>query len=130
MNNLKLLRLSLVAVWLMTGLVSLIELRGQSTTLLMAAGMTNAAWMDALIWSGGLLDVLLGLALWFVPRRGIYWCALLSMILMTILATLLSPSLWLHPLGPLIKNIPLAAIFWVLIQSTAPYRETPQKESP
>jgi DoxX-like family len=118
MGNLKLLRLSLVVVWLITALVSLIELRGQSAALLMAAGLTNTAWMDALIWSGALLDAALGLALWLVPRKSVYWCALLSMALMTLVATLLSPSLWLHPLGPLLKNIPLAAMFWVLIQST------------
>lgn len=42
--------------------------------------------------------------------------ALLSMLLMSAIATLLLPSLWLHPLGPLLKNIPLAAMFWILIQ--------------
>jgi DoxX-like family len=98
-GSLRLLRLSLVMVWLITGLVSLIKLRGQSAALLMAAGMTNPAWMDALVWSGTLLDAALGSALWLIPRKSVYWCALLSMLLMTVVATLLSPSLWLHPLG-------------------------------
>jgi DoxX-like family len=129
MGNLKLLRFSLVVVWLITGLVSLIELRGQSAALLLAAGMTNPAWIDTLIWSGAALDAALGLALWLIPRKSVYWCALLSMLLMTVIATLLSPSLWLHPLGPLLKNIPLAAMFWVLIQSTNPHLEMNKKES-
>lgn len=116
MGHLNLLRLSLVVVWLATGFVSLIELRGQSADLLAAAGMTNPLWIDVLIWSGAVLDVALGLALWLIPRASVYWCALASMTAMTLVATLLSPTLWLHPLGPLLKNIPLAAMLWVLIQ--------------
>ena len=117
MGHLKLLRMSLVVVWLVTALVSVLELRGQSAGLLKAAGMTNLAWIDALIWAGAALDLLLGLALWLLPRASVYWCALGSMVVMTIVASLMLPSLWLHPLGPLLKNIPLAAMLWVLIQS-------------
>jgi hypothetical protein len=35
---------------------------------------------------------------------------------MTLLATLIHPAWWLHPFGPLTKNLPIAAILWVLIQ--------------
>jgi hypothetical protein len=79
--------------------------------------MTNLEWIDALIWAGVALDALLGLALWLMPRVSVYWCALASMGVMTFVATLMLPSLWLHPLGPLLKNIPLAAMLWVLIQT-------------
>ena len=36
------------------------------------------------------------------------------MLVMTALASVLDPSLWLHPLGPLTKNVPIAAALWVL----------------
>lgn len=117
-TQLKLLRLSLVVVWLVTGLVSIIELHGQSTTLLANAGMINQLWIDVLIWSGAVVDLALGLALWVAPSVRVYVCALASMVVMTIVATLLTPSLWLHPLGPLLKNFPLGVIFWILIQNT------------
>jgi hypothetical protein len=129
MGHLKLLRLSLVVVWLVTGIVSLIELRGQSAALLAAAGMTNPMWIERLVWSGVALDVALGLALWLMPRASIYWCALASMTAMTLVATVLSPTLWLHPLGPLLKNIPLAVMFWVLIQSTQSQTTTAKDSS-
>lgn len=115
--QLKLLRLSLVVVWLVTGLVSIIELRGQSTALLANAGMKNQLWIDVLIWSGAVVDLALGMALWVAPSVRVYVCALTSMAVMTIVATLLTPSLWLHPLGPLLKNFPLGVIFWILIQN-------------
>ena len=40
--------------------------------------------------------------------------ALAVMIGMTLAATAIDPSWWLHPLGPLTKNPPIAAILWVL----------------
>jgi hypothetical protein len=117
MEALRTLRLSLVAVWLVTGVVSLIELHGQSADLLKSAGLTQPFWIDALIWGGAGLDLLLGFALWWVPRKSVYGIALASMCLMTLIATLLSPSLWLHPLGPLLKNIPIAAVLYALIRA-------------
>ena len=117
MEHLKLFRFSLVIVWLVTAVVSAIELRGQSAGLLQAAGLTSPGWMEAIIWAGVALDALLGMALWLMPRASVYWCALASMVAMTLVASLLLPSLWLHPLGPLLKNIPLAAMLWLLIQS-------------
>jgi DoxX-like family len=114
----KTLRLSIVIVWLVTAVVSIIELRGQSADLLKAAGMTDTTWIEALIWSGAVMDALLGVALWLMPRKSVYGCALASMAVMTVVATFMLPSLWLHPLGPLLKNIPLAAMLWALIQST------------
>jgi hypothetical protein len=35
-------------------------------------------------------------------------------LVLTAIATLLLPSLWLDPLGPLTKNVPIAAALWVL----------------
>lgn len=60
------------------------------------------------------LDALLGAWLWFRPSRRVYLLAMAAMVLMTLIATLLSPSLWLHPLGPLSKNVPIAVLLWVL----------------
>lgn len=117
MEHLRPLRLSLVAVWLITGVVSLIELHGQSADLLKSAGLSNTFWIDTLIWGGAGLDFLLGFALWWAPRKSVYGIAMASMCLMTLIATLLIPSLWLHPLGPLLKNIPIAAMLYVLIRA-------------
>lgn len=60
------------------------------------------------------LDALSGLALWLWPGRWAYTAALTAMLGMTMLATLLLPGLWLHPLGPLLKNLLIAAVLWLL----------------
>lgn len=109
-----LLRASLILVWLLTGAASLVELNGQSSALLQQAGLVKSAWREALIVGGALVDIALGLALWLRPGRLVYAAALIGMLAMTLIATLLLPALWLHPLGPLLKNLPIAAVLVVL----------------
>ena len=108
------LRFSLVFVWLATAGASVWELDGQSTELLVAAGIGDPALQRGLILGGAALDALLGLLLWLRPTRAVYLAALAAMLGMTVVATLLLPTLWLHPLGPLTKNLPLAAALWLL----------------
>lgn len=116
-KDLQLLRLSLVFVWLATAIVSLWEFKGQSTALLADAGLHDPALAGWLILGGAALDALLGLAMLFKPGRQVYLAALAAMLLMTLVATLMDASLWLHPLGPLIKNIPMAAALLILARA-------------
>jgi DoxX-like family len=111
-----LLRYSLVFVWLFTALVSLWELNGQSAQLLKDATLGESAsrW---LILSGAAIDIALGLLMWGKPSRRVYQFALLVMLFMTLLATVFIPALWLHPLGPLTKNVPMAVMLLILARS-------------
>jgi hypothetical protein len=117
----RLLRLSLVAVWLVTAAVSLFELNGQSRRVLADAGVASPSWLvQGLRVGGAATDLLAGLALWRWPGRTSYIAALALMAAMTLAATVLQPSLWLHPLGPLLKNLPIAAVLWHLIRRAPP----------
>ena len=116
-GDLKLLRLSLVLVWLVTAVVSLIELHGQSLHLLTHAGISEGPYALAIIAGGACVDLLIGLALLLWPARRVFQLALLMMLAMTAIATLMQPALWLHPLGPLLKNVPIAAALWILIKA-------------
>jgi hypothetical protein len=61
-------------------------------------------------------DLLIGIAMALWSSRSVYLTALILMLAMTAVASVLDPSLWLHPLGPLTKNVPIAAALWVLIR--------------
>lgn len=114
---------SLVVVWLGTALVSALDYLGLSglnhegARLLDQGGIGDARWQALLIWSGLLADLALGLGLLLRPGRAIYLSALLLMTAMTVIGTALQPTLWLHPLGPLLKNLPIAAMLWFLLQT-------------
>lgn len=117
----RLLRLSLVAVWLFTAVASLVELDGQSRRVLADAGIASPHWLvQSLIVGGAAADLAIGLALWLRPGRAIYLAAFALMLAMTLVATVLQPSLWLHPLGPLLKNLPIAALLWHLYRRATP----------
>ena len=125
----RLLRASLVVVWLATAVVSVWDLHGQSRELL--AGLPtawaggHAPWLPtAIILAGAAADAVLGLWLALRPGRKAYGAALMVMLIMTLLATAIHPAWWLHPFGPLTKNLPIAAILWVLLQDEA---NSPQK---
>ncbi len=126
----QLLRGSLVVVWLATAVVSVWELHGQSRELL--AGLPtawtegNTSWLPtAIILAGAAADAVLGLWLALRPGRKAYGAALLVMLAMTLLATAIHPAWWLHPFGPLTKNLPIAAILWVLLQDEATSSQKP-----
>jgi len=124
-SSANLLRTSLVVVWLATAWVSVWELHGQSRELLagLPTGWTEgrAPWLPtAIILAGAAADALLGLWLALRPGRKAYGAALLMMAAMTVLATAIHPAWWLHPFGPLTKNLPIATILWVLLQNDAP----------
>jgi hypothetical protein len=113
------LRMSLVAVWVATALVSVLELEGQGRALLLASGVSDPQVANGLIYAGAAVDLVLGMLLYGRPIRSTYLLALFAMLGMTVVATVLNPGLWLHPLGPLLKNIPIAAVLWVLARKQA-----------
>jgi hypothetical protein len=108
------LRASLVAVWLITALASALEMNGRSAGLLAAAGIHSPALAATALWGGVALDVVVGLALCFAPLRAASTLAIAATLLLTLVATALLPSLWLDPLGPLSKNLPILASLLVL----------------
>lgn len=117
--DLRWLHLSVVAVWLATAVVSLQQWHVQSSTLLQEAGLAPG-WHGWLIGGGAAADLLLGLWLWLRPSRLACGAALAGMAIMTIAATALLPGLWLHPLGPLTKNLPIAAALLLLMRNSRP----------
>lgn len=106
-------RAGLIALWLATGAASLVELDGRSRDLMVAA-QTPEAWIAPVIVAGALVDLLIGAAMWRWHRRWVYRLAGGMMLLMTAVATVILPALWLDPLGGLTKNLPVAILLLIL----------------
>ena len=116
----RLLRYSLVFVWLATAVVSIWEIDGQSRQLLATLPFSSPELITALVLAGAAADAVVGLWIAFWPGRAAYAVALLLMVAMTLLATAIEPGWWLHPFGPLTKNLPIAAILIVLLRDAKP----------
>lgn len=112
-RDLRLLKASLVAVWLLTAFASGWESHGRSAALLHEAGV-DGPLAAAMLWGGVALDLALGLALWLAPTRIAATAALAATLVMTVITTAVLPAQWLDPLGSLSKNLPILAALWLL----------------
>jgi cellulose synthase/poly-beta-1,6-N-acetylglucosamine synthase-like glycosyltransferase len=103
-----LLRLSIAFLWLWSGIVSLFFYpHEQSYRFLSATGVTGIA-APITLYGLALLDIALGLATLaaYRPRRLIL-IQLILVLLYTLTVGIALPEFWLHPFGPVLKNVPL-----------------------
>lgn len=111
------LRWSIALVWIITGIVSLglypVE---ESYALLARVGITG--WLaPVMLYGAALLDFAFGIATFVLNKRHLLWLAQLAVILFyTIVISWRLPEFWLHPYGPLLKNLPMMATIWLLLE--------------
>jgi uncharacterized protein YbjT (DUF2867 family) len=113
---LPLLRWVLALTWVVSGVVSLgLHPVSSSLEMLARAGLTGALAYAALF-GGALADVALGIATLLLKRgRRWMWRAQLALIAVyTAIITVALPELWLHPFGPVLKNLPMMAVIVLL----------------
>jgi hypothetical protein len=105
-----LLRIAVALVWIVTGIVSFgIYPVEDSYALLARVGITGIAAAVAL-YGAALIDVFFGVAMLALRRRRLLYQAQLAVILgYTVIITVWLPEFWLHPYGPILKNLPIIA---------------------
>ncbi|HEY9107398.1 MAG TPA: DoxX-like family protein [Roseateles sp.] len=83
-----------------------------------ATGMSSEAAL-AVVLLGCSWDAVIGLLLLQRPGALTYRLAAAGMVGMTLVATAIAPALWLDPLGPLLKNLPVLALLALLTKERA-----------
>lgn len=124
--GLPVLRFALALLWLWTAAVSLgLYPVADSYALLARVGLQGGLAAVAL-YGAALLDLLLGVLTLAAPTRWRrpLWLAQLALVVgYTALITVFLPEYWLHPYGPVTKNLPiLAAIFLLWLLEPPPRR--------
>lgn len=111
------LRMALAAVWLVAGVVSMgIYPVEESYALLARVGITGVLAPVAL-YGAAAIDIAFGLGTLFLRRRRLLWIAQATLIgIYTITITYFLSEFWLHPFGPLIKNLPILAAILLLYE--------------
>ena len=112
---LPMLRVSIALVWIVTAIVSLgLFPTSSSYALLLRVGVPGALG-PLFLYGAAAVDLVLGLATLLVRRRRALWVAQMALILSyTLIITLRMPEFWLHPYGPLLKNLPMLAAILTL----------------
>lgn len=114
--DLMLMRYTLAVIWLVTGTLSLgIYPQGESLDLLGRVGLHGDIALYAL-YSSASLDIVLGLLTIARPSRALWRTQASLVIAYSIVIALCLPEYWLHPFGPVLKNLPILLLLWLLHQ--------------
>lgn len=110
------LRVSVAAVWLVAGAVSLgLYPVAASYELLARAGVTGVLAPLAL-YGAATLDLVFGVATLAWRRRALWLAQIAVVLAYTAMITWHLPEFWLHPYGPVVKNLPFLAVLWLLYE--------------
>ncbi|HJV84404.1 MAG TPA: SDR family oxidoreductase [Noviherbaspirillum sp.] len=117
---LPLLRLSIALVWIVTGIVSFgLYPVADSYALLARVGITGAL-APVMLYGAAALDLAFGIATIALRRRRLLWLAQIAVIVFySLIISWRLPEFWLHPYGPLLKNIPMLAAIFLLLELEA-----------
>ena len=110
-----LLAAAIAFVWIATGIVSAgVYPVEESLALLARVGLAGAPALAAL-YGAAALDLALGIATLAMKRRRTLWLLQMAVIAgYSAIITVFLPEQWLHPYGPLTKNVPMLAALWLL----------------
>ena len=111
------LRVALALMWIWTAIVSFGLYPVQGSYALLARVGLHGALATIALYGAAALDLVLGVLTLAAParwRRAV-WLAQIALIAgYTVLVTLFLPEYWLHPYGPVSKNLPVLALIALL----------------
>ena len=114
---LPILRLSIVAVWIVTAIVSYGLYPVEASYELLARTGIPPELQPLMLYGAATFDLLLGLGILCLARRRWLWLAQLGLIgFYTVVIAIRLPEFLLHPYGPLTKNLPMLAAIWLLYE--------------
>lgn len=113
-TEMQVLRGVLATIWLVTAALSfgLYPIEG-SLALVADLGLPRQ-WSLLVVYSGAALDLVMGVLTLALPLRALWLFQGAVIVTYSLLATLLVPEYWLHPFGPLLKNLAILALLWLL----------------
>jgi hypothetical protein len=101
--------------WIVTGLISLGPGWDSGRRLLLEGGI-GEPFASISVLAGAIADIAIGLAIAIRPSaRGGLYAALVISIFYLVSGTILMPHLWLEPLGPMLKILPIMALNLLLL---------------
>jgi hypothetical protein len=112
---LPLLRFSIALVWIWTGIVSLGWYPTQESYELLARVGISGTLAPVMLYGAAAMDLLIGIGTLLLRQR--HWLWLLQLAVIggyTSIITLKLPEFWLHPYGPLSKNLVMLTAIYLL----------------
>ncbi len=114
---LPLMRLTVAALWIIAGVVSMGPYPVEKSLALLASIGVPTALGPLLLYGASAVDLAFGILI-LLPRRPAWlWTAQITVVLVyTAILSWRLPALWLEPFGPVAKNLPILALLLLLKQ--------------
>jgi uncharacterized protein YbjT (DUF2867 family) len=105
-----LLRISIASIWIATGLLSLGIYPVQDSYLLLERAGIPASLAPFMLYGGASIDLIFGIGALLPGRARKLWLGQAAVIFVySVIVAFTLPEFWLHPFGPLLKNLSLLA---------------------
>ncbi len=108
------LRLTLAFLWIFTAALSFGLYPVQESLRLLAPFEFSTHTAYAALYAGAVFDLLCGLLTLCYPRRALWVVQIALIAVYTVLISFWLPHWWLHPFGPVTKNLPILALLVLL----------------
>jgi len=111
-----LLRIIIAFVWIWSGIVSAFLYPQEGALILLSDVGIHGVLAVPTLYLASFLDISIGLLILFGFRvLQLLWLSIVVIVGYTLILTLLAPQHWLHPFGPVLKNLPLLVSIYVAI---------------
>jgi uncharacterized protein YbjT (DUF2867 family) len=111
---LPILRLSVALVWIITGILCFGIFPPVESYALLARVGIGPPFNTWLLYGAATLDVLMGVGILLARPRWRWRLQIAIVVVYTAIISVFLPEFWLHPFGPILKNIPLLAVLLLL----------------
>jgi len=103
-----LLRLSIAFLWIFTGIISAFVFPVTESYAMLAEAGISGIWSPIMLYGAAAMNIILGIATLLAYRISLTgFIQILIMVIYTVIITFSQPEQWIHPFGPVSKNIPL-----------------------
>ena len=122
-DDLHLIRLTLASVWLGTALVVLCFYPQADSLQLLARVSLQGTIAVVLLHLSTAFDFLLGILTLVWPHKILWLIQAILILGYSVIISIFLPEYWQHPFGPILKNLPILLLLWLL------YRHSPATTS-
>jgi DoxX-like family len=105
---------SLAAVWLITGIISLAIYPIQDSLALLAKVGIHGGLAVITLYGEALLDIVIGVLTLTAPSKTLWLAQALIVAGYSLVIALCLPEFLIHPFGPILKNLPIFTLLWLL----------------
>jgi hypothetical protein len=108
------MRYAIAFIWIATGSIVLWLYPLEASVKLVNRTGLHGSIAEMTVYFGALLDLVLGLLTLIQPNKKLWAFQFLLVLAYSICIVIFLPEFLIHPFGPILKNIPILTMLWLL----------------